>query len=57
MWKNRDYLLFFQCTNDVVQERYGVELKFEQAFRLAALQIHQHAVSTNMQKITLKAVE
>nr|CAD7394723.1 unnamed protein product [Timema cristinae] len=46
------------CCNDVVQERYAPELKYDIALRLAALHIHQHAVSNNMTgKITVKAIE
>ena len=39
---------FFQCCNDVVQERFAPELKYELALRLAALHIHQHAVSNGL---------
>nr|CAD7256884.1 unnamed protein product [Timema shepardi] len=47
-----------RCCNDVVQERYAPELKYDIALRLAALHIHQHAVSNNMTgKITVKAIE
>ena len=37
-----------QCTNDVTQERFAPELKYELALRLAALHIHQHAVSNGL---------
>ena len=48
----------FQCCNDVVQERYAPELKYDIALRLAALHIHQHAISNNMAgKVTVKAIE
>lgn len=48
----------FQCCNDVVQERYAPELKYDIALRLAALHIHQHAVSNNMTgKVTVKMIE
>lgn len=48
----------FQCCNDVVQERYAPELKYDIALRLAALHIHQHAISNNMaSKVTVKAIE
>ena len=50
--------LSFQCCNDVVQERFGSELKYDVALRLAALHIQQHAISSNMSgKISVKAVE
>ena len=51
--------LYVQCCNDVVQERFAPELKYEIALRLSALQIHQHVLSTNGQsaKVTVKAVE
>ncbi|KAJ9585424.1 hypothetical protein L9F63_002771, partial [Diploptera punctata] len=46
------------CCNDVVQERYAPELKYDIALRLAALHIHQHAISNNMAgKVTVKAIE
>ena len=41
-------MFFFQCCNDVVQERFAPELKYELALRLAALHIHQHAVSNGL---------
>ena len=40
--------LYVQCCNDVVQERFAPELKYELALRLAALHIHQHAVSNGL---------
>ena len=40
--------LYVQCCNDVVQERFAPELKYEIALRLAALHIHQHAVSNGL---------
>ncbi|XP_039287999.1 uncharacterized protein LOC111046332 isoform X3 [Nilaparvata lugens] len=51
--------LYLQCCNDVVQERYAPELKYDIALRLAALHIHQHAISNNIppSKITVKAIE
>ena len=51
--------LYVQCCNDVVQERFAPELKYDVALRLAALHIHQHAVSTNgpMAKVNLKSIE
>ena len=41
-------MFLFQCCNDVVQERFAPELKYELALRLAALHIHQHAVSNGL---------
>lgn len=50
--------LYMQCCNDVVQERYAPELKYDLALRLAALHIHQHALAHNLAgKLTVKAVE
>ncbi|KAF6205388.1 hypothetical protein GE061_019559 [Apolygus lucorum] len=50
---------YLQCCNDVVQERYAPELKYDVALRLAALHIHQHCLANNIQpsKITVKTVE
>ncbi len=49
----------FQCCNDVVHERYAPELKYDTALRLAALHIHQHAISNNIpyNKVTVKSIE
>ncbi|XP_054722782.1 FERM and PDZ domain-containing protein 4-like [Uloborus diversus] len=51
--------LYVQCCNDVVQERFAPELKYELALRLAALQIQQHFMSsgTTPNKLTVKTVE
>ncbi|KAK6620808.1 hypothetical protein RUM43_011104 [Polyplax serrata] len=50
--------LYMQCCNDVVQERYAPELKYDLALRLAALHIHQHALAHNLAgKLTIKSVE
>lgn len=53
--------LYVQCCNDVVQERFSPELKYEIALRLAALHLHQHAVTNGMLsgggKVNLKAIE
>ncbi|XP_050428155.1 uncharacterized protein LOC126838085 isoform X2 [Adelges cooleyi] len=51
--------LYLQCCNDVVQERYAPELKYDIALRLAALHIHQHAMANNIPycKVTVKAIE
>jgi hypothetical protein len=37
-----------QCCNDVVQERFSPELKYEVALRLAALHLHQHATASGL---------
>lgn len=50
--------LYLQCCNDVVQERYAPELKYDVSLRLAALHIHQHALAHNLAgKLSVKAVE
>lgn len=48
-----------QCCNDVVQERFAPELLPDVALRLAALQMHQHALANNISpsKLTVKTVE
>lgn len=48
-----------QCCNDVVHERYAPELQYDTALRLAALHIHQHAISNNISydKVTVKSIE
>lgn len=53
-----DYL-YMQCCNDVVQERFAPELLPDVALRLAALQMHQHALANNISptKLTVKTVE
>ncbi|KAL9871565.1 uncharacterized protein ACN427_014589 isoform 1-T6 [Glossina fuscipes fuscipes] len=53
-----DYL-YMQCCNDVTQERFAPELQPELALRLAALHMHQHALSNNVTpaKLTVKVVE
>lgn len=53
-----DYL-YMQCCNDVAQERFAPELQPDVALRLAALHMHQHALSNNISpaKLTVKAVE
>lgn len=51
-------MVVLQCCNDVVQERYASELKYDVALRLAALHVHQHALSSNMQgKVSIKSIE
>ncbi|XP_059079624.1 uncharacterized protein LOC131877834 isoform X3 [Tigriopus californicus] len=51
--------LYVQCCNDVMQERFAPELKYDFAFKLAALQMHQHLLSNNesLTKVTIKMVE
>ncbi|XP_063809575.1 FERM and PDZ domain-containing protein 4 isoform X2 [Pseudophryne corroboree] len=50
--------LYVQSCNDVVQERFGPELKYDIALRLAALQMYIATVTTKQtQKISLKYVE
>ncbi|MGH0153796.1 UNVERIFIED_CONTAM: hypothetical protein FKN15_037729 [Acipenser sinensis] len=50
--------LYVQCSNDVVQERFGSELKYDTALRLAALQMYILTVSTKQsQKVSLKYIE
>lgn len=50
--------LFMQCCNDMVQERFAPELKYDVALKLAALHIHLHALSSGVQgKVTIKLVE
>jgi hypothetical protein len=53
---------YAQSCNDVVQERFAPELKYEVALRLSALHLLQHAIqmgmmSNNSSKVNLKAVE
>ncbi|XP_061483094.1 FERM and PDZ domain-containing protein 4 isoform X1 [Rhineura floridana] len=50
--------LYVQSCNDVVQERFGPELKYDIALRLAALQMFIATVTTkHTQKISLKYIE
>ncbi|XP_058886113.1 FERM and PDZ domain-containing protein 4-like isoform X1 [Acipenser ruthenus] len=50
--------LYVQSSNDVVQERFGSELKYDTALRLAALQMYILTVSTKQsQKVSLKYIE
>ena len=56
--KLRPLLVSFQSCNDVVQERFGPELKYDIALRLAALQMYIATVTTKQtQKISLKYIE
>lgn len=52
-------IVVLQCCNDVVHERYAPELKYDTALRLAALHIHQHAMSNNIpyDKVTVRSIE
>ncbi|XP_041438285.1 FERM and PDZ domain-containing protein 4 isoform X2 [Xenopus laevis] len=50
--------LYVQSCNDVVQERFGPELKYDTALRLAALQMYIATVTTKQtQKISMKYIE
>ncbi|KAJ8253195.1 hypothetical protein GJAV_G00210150 [Gymnothorax javanicus] len=50
--------LYVQCCNDVVQERFGSELKYDMALRLAALQMYILTVTTKQtHKVSLKYME
>ncbi|XP_064413576.1 FERM and PDZ domain-containing protein 4 isoform X2 [Latimeria chalumnae] len=50
--------LYVQSCNDVVQERFGPELKYDIALRLAALQMYIATVTTKQtQKVSLKYIE
>ncbi|XP_077984608.1 FERM and PDZ domain-containing protein 4-like [Glandiceps talaboti] len=52
-----DYF-YIQCCNDVVEGRYGSELKYDVAIRLAALQIQEHVLNSKQTaKISIKALE
>lgn len=56
--KLRPLLVSLQSCNDVVQERFGPELKYDIALRLAALQMYIATVTTKQtQKISLKYIE
>ncbi|XP_062862122.1 FERM and PDZ domain-containing protein 4 [Trichomycterus rosablanca] len=50
--------LYVQSCKDVVQERFGSELKYDVALRLAALQMYILTISTKKtQKVSLKYIE
>lgn len=57
-----DYL-YQQCCNDIVQERYQPEIKYEMALRLSALRIFEHSVGNGFMdankrgKVNLKRLE
>lgn len=53
---------YSQSCNDIVQERFAPELKYEIALRLSALHLLQHAIATGMvthtnSKVNVKAIE
>ena len=53
---------YAQSCNDIVQERFAPELKYEIALRLSALHLLQHALTTGMvtnasSKVNVKAIE
>ncbi|KAF7665422.1 hypothetical protein LDENG_00143550 [Lucifuga dentata] len=50
--------LYIQSCNDVVLERFGSELKYDTALRLAALQMYILTINTKQsQKVSLKYIE
>ncbi|CAL8288935.1 unnamed protein product [Lota lota] len=50
--------LYVQCCNDVVLERFGAELKYDAALRLAALQMYIITMTTRQsQKVSLKYIQ
>ncbi|MEQ2174049.1 FERM and PDZ domain-containing protein 4 [Goodea atripinnis] len=50
--------LYVQCCNDVVLERFGPELKYDAALRLAALQMYILSMTTRQsQKVSLKYIQ
>ncbi|KAM9486775.1 FERM and PDZ domain-containing protein 4-like [Clarias gariepinus] len=50
--------LYVQSCKDVVQERFGSELKYDTALRLAALQMYILTISTKQtQKVSLKYID
>ncbi|CAB1432692.1 unnamed protein product [Pleuronectes platessa] len=50
--------LYVQCCNDVVLERFGPELKYDAALRLAALQMYILTMTTRQsQKVSLKYIQ
>ncbi|KAJ8378342.1 hypothetical protein AAFF_G00243620 [Aldrovandia affinis] len=50
--------LYVQSCNDVVLERFGSELKYDMALRLAALQMYILTINTKQsQKVSLKYIE
>lgn len=59
--KKRNVFSLYPCVQsckDVVQERYGSELKYDTALRLAALQMYILTLSTKQtQKVSLKYIE
>ncbi|XP_077867220.1 uncharacterized protein LOC102806711 [Saccoglossus kowalevskii] len=54
----QDHELIQRCCNDVVEGRYGSELKYDSAIRLAALQMQEHVLTSKLSaKVSVKAVE
>lgn len=52
------FFLLFQSCNDVVLERFGPELKYDAALRLAALQMYILTMTTRQsQKVSLKYIQ
>ncbi|PIK39437.1 hypothetical protein BSL78_23723 [Apostichopus japonicus] len=53
-----DYF-YHQCRNDVICERFGDELKFDLALRLASLNIQQHMMRVNKKsmKVSVKMLQ
>ncbi|XP_053333506.1 FERM and PDZ domain-containing protein 4-like isoform X2 [Clarias gariepinus] len=50
--------LYVQCCNDVVRERFGPELKYDAALRLAALQMYILSLTTRpTQKFSMKYIQ
>uniref|UniRef100_A0A3B3UK74 FERM and PDZ domain containing 4 n=1 Tax=Poecilia latipinna TaxID=48699 RepID=A0A3B3UK74_9TELE len=50
--------LYVQCCNDVVLERFGPELKYDAALRLAALQMYILSMTARQsQKVSLKYIQ
>ncbi|XP_033103744.1 uncharacterized protein LOC117106492 [Anneissia japonica] len=49
---------YLQCCNDVINERFASELKFDVAVRLASLHIHEHVLSNHQtSKVSQKLIE
>ncbi|CAH1777483.1 unnamed protein product, partial [Owenia fusiformis] len=49
---------YMQCCNDIVEERFSGEVKFDMALRLAALHMQEHALNNHMAgKILVKNIE
>jgi len=52
------FVCCLQCCNDVVNERFSSELKYDVTMRLAALQIQEHLISNHASpnKVSVKAL-